>query len=40
MICAPANAAVDHIVRRIKSEGLINGEGQAVQPNILRVGIV
>jgi senataxin len=27
MICAPSNAAVDHIVRRIKEEGLVNGEG-------------
>jgi len=40
MICAPSNAAVDHIVRRIKREGLINGEGSAIHPNILRVGIV
>jgi superfamily I DNA and/or RNA helicase len=27
MICAPSNAAVDHIVKRISTEGLFNGEG-------------
>jgi hypothetical protein len=27
MICAPSNAAVDHITKRIICEGLINGEG-------------
>lgn len=25
MICAPSNAAVDHIVKRLKNEGLFNG---------------
>lgn len=25
MICAPSNAAIDHIAKRIRSEGLVNG---------------
>jgi CRISPR/Cas system-associated endonuclease/helicase Cas3 len=40
MICAPSNAAVNHIVKRIRLEGLFNGNGAIVHPNILRVGIV
>lgn len=40
MICAPSNAAVDHIVKRIKTEGLFNGEGEIINPEILRVGVV
>jgi senataxin len=40
MICAPSNAAVDHIVKRISQEGLIDGEGNTVRPAILRMGIV
>lgn len=40
MICAPSNAAVDHIVKRLFTEGLFNGEGDIVYPNVLRVGIV
>lgn len=27
MICAPSNAAVDHIVKRLQKEGLFNGDG-------------
>jgi senataxin len=40
MICAPSNAAVDHIVKRLFTEGLFNGEGDIIYPNVLRVGIV
>lgn len=40
MICAPSNAAVDHIVKRIRREGLFNGNGDIFHPNIIRVGIV
>jgi senataxin len=40
MVCAPSNAAVDHIVKRIQSEGLLNGAGEIVKPIVLRVGIV
>lgn len=40
MICAPSNAAVNHIVKRIKCEGLFNGNGNIIHPVILRVGIV
>ena len=40
MICAPSNAAVDHITKRIITEGLINNSGDKVVPRILRVGIV
>lgn len=39
MVCAPSNAAVDHIVRRLLREGLL-GESGTVHPKILRVGIV
>lgn len=40
LICAPSNAAVDHITRRLAQEGLINGEGETFLPNIIRAGIV
>jgi senataxin len=40
MICAPSNAAVNHIVKRIQCEGLFNGNGEIFHPRILRVGIV
>lgn len=40
MICAPSNAAVDHIAKRIICEGLINGNGDIIHPKVLRVGIV
>ena len=40
MICAPSNAAIDHITKRIRTEGLITGEGTTVHPNILRLGVV
>jgi hypothetical protein len=40
MICAPSNAAVDHITKRIINEGLVTGEGEIVHPTILRTGIV
>lgn len=40
MICAPSNAAVDHVTRRIITEGLINGEGEIVHPRIVRMGII
>lgn len=40
MICAPSNAAVDHIVKRLLTEGIFNGEGEIFFPNALRVGIV
>lgn len=40
MICAPSNAAVDHIVKRLQTEGLMTGDGEIVYPSTLRVGIV
>ena len=40
MICAPSNAAVDHIVKRIVNEGIFSGDGTKIKPKILRVGIV
>ena len=40
MICAPSNAAIDHIAKRIRTEGLVTTNGSRVNPNILRLGIV
>lgn len=37
MICAPSNAAIDEIVRRIKT-GLISGTGHRLHAKVLRVG--
>ena len=40
LICAPSNAAVDLIVRRIRTDGLLTGEGKIFHPRVLRTGIV
>ena len=40
MICAPSNAAIDHITKRIQTEGLIDGQGKRFTPKVLRMGIV
>jgi hypothetical protein len=37
LICAPSNAAIDEIVRRIR-HGLVTGTGTRIMPKILRVG--
>jgi hypothetical protein len=31
MICAPSNAAIDEIITRIKTKGLINENGEYVK---------
>ena len=38
LVCAPSNTAVDELVRRIMTEGFIDGELQQYRPDILRVG--
>ena len=39
LVCAPSNAAIDEIVRRIVSEGLYSGDGgEKFVPSIVRVG--
>ena len=40
MICAPSNAAIDHITKRLQKEGLVDGSGKTFFPNIIRLGIV
>ena len=40
MICAPSNAAIDHITKRLICEGLLNGKGETIKPKVLRTGIV
>lgn len=40
MICAPSNAAIDEIIIRIKKKGLIDENGNAVQPHLIRIGVL
>ena len=40
LVCAPSNAAVDHITKRLVKEGLISEEGKNIFPKILRVGLL
>ena len=40
MICAPSNAAVDHITKRLVNEGLMGPQGERIFPKLLRIGIV
>jgi senataxin len=40
MICAPSNAAINHITKRLRTEGLADGNGNKVYPKVLRLGIV
>lgn len=39
MICAPSNAAIDEIIVRILSRGLIDRDANNFKPNILRLGV-
>lgn len=38
LVCAPSNAAIDEIVRRIVGEGLWGRDGEKFVPNVVRVG--
>ena len=38
LVCAPSNAAIDEIVRRIVGEGLWGRDGEKFIPNVVRVG--
>jgi senataxin len=40
MICAPSNAAIDHITKRLRTEGLVDGNDKKIYPKVLRLGIV
>ena len=39
LICAPSNAAVDEVMCRLKSEGVIMPDGRRVMPNMIRIGV-
>ncbi|KAL7717469.1 Splicing endonuclease positive effector sen1 [Entamoeba marina] len=38
IICAPSNAAVDEIVCRLQTEGVMNSSGLFQKPNVVRIG--
>eukprot|EP00736_Rhodelphis_marinus_P013867 Rmarinus@m.10855 len=38
LVCAPSNAAVDEIARRVAKDGLVDGQGCTYYPRVLRVG--
>ena len=38
LLCAPSNAAVDELVRRIKINGLMNENGETFYPKLVRFG--
>eukprot|EP00026_Physarum_polycephalum_P000365 Phypoly_transcript_00365.p1 GENE.Phypoly_transcript_00365~~Phypoly_transcript_00365.p1 ORF type:complete len:928 (+),score=171.75 Phypoly_transcript_00365:2260-5043(+) len=38
LLCAPSNGAVDEIVMRVMSDGLLNSDGVKYTPSIVRVG--
>ena len=40
MICAPSNAAIDHITRKIIDQGIVNYEKSSLIPNLIRFGAV
>jgi hypothetical protein len=40
LVCTPSNTAVDHIVKRVVSEGLISTDEENQHPKILRTGLV
>jgi len=39
LICAPSNTAIDEIVLRILTKGLLNSENEKFIPNIVRLGM-
>jgi senataxin len=38
LVCAPSNVAIDEIVRKIMTVGLIDSEGEKYKPNFIRIG--
>lgn len=38
LVCAPSNAAVDELVRRVLDQKFVDGECNAYSPDILRIG--
>jgi len=38
LVCAPSNAAVDELVRRVLNQGFKDGENKEYRPDILRIG--
>lgn len=38
LVCAPSNAAIDEVVRRILAQGLRDAEGKEYVPEVVRVG--
>jgi len=39
LVCAPSNNAVDNILRKIMSDGFIDGNGMRYNPSVVRVGV-
>lgn len=39
LVCAPSNSALDEIVLRLISEGLLDKDGKRFTPNVVRVGL-
>lgn len=40
MVCAPSNAAIDEIIKRILEKGLIKENGDKIMPKMVRVGVL
>lgn len=40
MICAPSNAAIDEIIKRILDKGLIDSNGNMIKPKLVRIGVL
>ncbi|CAD7957363.1 unnamed protein product [Amoebophrya sp. A120] len=38
LVCAPSNAAIDEIVRRLTTEGIFGRDGKTYKPNVIRLG--
>jgi len=38
LICAPSNAAIDEIIRKISEKGLMDASGNAYIPSLVRIG--
>ena len=39
LVCAPANSALDEIVLRLLTQGLLDAEGRSFTPSVVRVGV-
>ena len=40
MICAPSNAAVNHIIKRVKTQGVLLENNTKHFPKIIRTGVI